>query len=84
MDLGLQGKRAIVAAAEVCRCHVTQLGGVGVALGVDHLEPEQVRGIAEQIRDQHGHIDVLITDIWGAEKLKCGPADWNEQCTDTG
>jgi hypothetical protein len=37
-----------------------------------------VRGVAEHIRDQHGHIDVLVNDIWGAEKLKGGPADWNK------
>jgi NAD(P)-dependent dehydrogenase (short-subunit alcohol dehydrogenase family) len=67
---------------------VTQLGGVGVALAVDHLDPKQVHGLAEHIRDQHGHIDVLVNDIWGAEKLKGGPADWNkpiwQQDLDTG
>ena len=25
----------------------------------------------------HGHIDVLVNDIWGAELLKGGPAEWN-------
>jgi NAD(P)-dependent dehydrogenase (short-subunit alcohol dehydrogenase family) len=57
---------------------VTQLGGVGVALAVDHLDPEQVRSLADQIRTEHGHIDVLVNDIWGAEKLKGEPADWNK------
>jgi NAD(P)-dependent dehydrogenase (short-subunit alcohol dehydrogenase family) len=36
------------------------------------------QALAHRIRDQHGHIDVLINDIWGAEKLKDGPADWNK------
>jgi NAD(P)-dependent dehydrogenase (short-subunit alcohol dehydrogenase family) len=36
------------------------------------------RGLADQIRDAHGHIDILINDIWGAEKLKGGPPDWNK------
>jgi NAD(P)-dependent dehydrogenase (short-subunit alcohol dehydrogenase family) len=57
---------------------VTELGGVGVALAVDHLDPEQVRMLADQIRTEQGHIDVLVNDIWGAEKLKGGPADWNK------
>jgi NAD(P)-dependent dehydrogenase (short-subunit alcohol dehydrogenase family) len=57
---------------------VTQLGGVGVAVAVDHLDPEQVRVLADQIRSQHGHLDVLVNDIWGAEKLKGGPAEWNK------
>src|SRR5438477_2887379 len=54
-----------------------QLGGVGIAAAVDHLDPEQVRSFAERINKEHGHIDVLVNDIWGAEKLKDGPADWN-------
>jgi NAD(P)-dependent dehydrogenase (short-subunit alcohol dehydrogenase family) len=36
-----------------------------------------VRSLAERITNEHGHIDVLVNDIWGAEKLKGGPADWN-------
>jgi NAD(P)-dependent dehydrogenase (short-subunit alcohol dehydrogenase family) len=56
---------------------VTRLGGTGIAVQVDHLEPEQVRGLATRIRAQHGHIDVLVNDIWGGEELKGGPADWN-------
>src|SRR5438128_6109983 len=57
---------------------VTQLGGIGIATAVDHLDPEQVRSLAERITNEHGHIDVLVNDIWGAEKLKGGPADWNK------
>lgn len=56
---------------------VTQLGGTGIAVAVDHLEPGQVERLAEQIRNDHGHIDVLVNDIWGAEVLKGGPAEWN-------
>lgn len=56
---------------------VTQLGGVGIAVQVDHLDSDQVRRLAERVRDDHGHIDVLVNDIWGGEILKGGPADWN-------
>ena len=56
---------------------VTQLGGVGVAAVVDHLDPEQVKALADQIRTDHGRIDLLVNNIWGAELLKGGPADWN-------
>jgi NAD(P)-dependent dehydrogenase (short-subunit alcohol dehydrogenase family) len=56
---------------------VTSLGGRGVAVQVDHLEHEQVRAFAERLRGEHGHIDVLINDIWGGEMLKGGPEDWN-------
>jgi NAD(P)-dependent dehydrogenase (short-subunit alcohol dehydrogenase family) len=56
---------------------VTNLGGTGIAAVVDHLDPEQVKRLAEQIRRDHGRIDVLVNDIWGGELLKGGPAEWN-------
>ncbi|MGQ0825883.1 MAG: SDR family oxidoreductase [Actinomycetota bacterium] len=56
---------------------VTQLGGTGIAVAVDHLEPEQVHNVAKQIANDHGHIDVLVNDIWGGEVLKGGPPEWN-------
>ncbi len=57
---------------------VTSLGGNGIAVAVDHLDAIQVARLADQIRDAHGHIDILVNDIWGAEKLKGGPPDWNK------
>ena len=56
---------------------VTALGGTGIAVAVDHLDAEQVKRLAERIRDEHGRIDVLVNDIWGGELLKGGPAQWN-------
>jgi len=56
---------------------VTELGGTGVPIAVDHLDSDQVAGLATRLRRQHGHIDVLVNDIWGGEVLKGGPADWN-------
>ena len=53
------------------------LGGTGVAIPVDHLDPQQVSELAERLRVEHGHVDVLVNNVWGAERLKGGPADWN-------
>jgi NAD(P)-dependent dehydrogenase (short-subunit alcohol dehydrogenase family) len=49
---------------------VTQLGGTGIAAVVDHLEADQVAALADQLRRDHGHVDVLVNDIWGGERLK--------------
>ena len=57
---------------------VTTLGGHGIPVVVDHLDAGQVMRLTEQIRDAHGHIDILVNDIWGAEQLKGGPPDWNK------
>lgn len=56
---------------------VTDLGGAGIAVAVDHLDSNQVEGLAERIRQDHGHINVLVNDIWGGELLKGGPSEWN-------
>ena len=56
---------------------VTRLGGVGIAEVVDHLDPAQVAALAERMREEHGHLDVLVNDIWGGEVLKGGPPQWN-------
>ena len=56
---------------------VTQLGGNGIAVPMDHLVPEEVEQLAERLESEFGKIDVLVNDIWGAEILKGGPAEWN-------
>jgi NAD(P)-dependent dehydrogenase (short-subunit alcohol dehydrogenase family) len=52
---------------------VTAAGGQGIAVPVDHLDPEQVRGLVERIDAEHGRLDVLVNDIWGSEHL----FEWN-------
>jgi NAD(P)-dependent dehydrogenase (short-subunit alcohol dehydrogenase family) len=56
---------------------VTQLGGTGIAVAVDHLNHVRVKALAQEIRADHGRIDVLVNNIWGGELLKGGPAQWN-------
>jgi NAD(P)-dependent dehydrogenase (short-subunit alcohol dehydrogenase family) len=48
---------------------VTEAGGEGIAVAVDHLDPEQVKAVVERIDADHGRLDVLVNDIWGAEHL---------------
>jgi NAD(P)-dependent dehydrogenase (short-subunit alcohol dehydrogenase family) len=45
---------------------VTQAGGQGIAVPVDHLKPEQVRSLIERIEQEQGWLDILVNDI-GAE-----------------
>lgn len=48
---------------------VTQAGGTGIAVQVDHLEADQVQALVGRIRQDHGRLDVLVNDVWGGEKL---------------
>lgn len=53
---------------------VTEAGGQGIAVQVDHLEPAQVQSLTTRIESEHGRLDVLVNDVWGAEFL----FEWNK------
>jgi NAD(P)-dependent dehydrogenase (short-subunit alcohol dehydrogenase family) len=48
---------------------VSAAGGTGIAMRVDHLVAEEVRGLVERIRAEQGRLDVLVNDVWGGENL---------------
>src|SRR5918996_2782816 len=52
---------------------VDRAGGRGIAVRVDHLEPDQVRTLVGRIEDEQGRLDVLVNDVWGGERL----IEWN-------
>ena len=43
-------------------------GPGGVALRVDHLDPDQVRDLARRIDAEHGRLDILVNDIFGGDR----------------
>jgi NAD(P)-dependent dehydrogenase (short-subunit alcohol dehydrogenase family) len=53
---------------------VSQEGGRGLAVPVDHLVAEEVRDLINRIRAEEGRLDILVNDIWGGEKL----FEWNK------
>ena len=52
---------------------VTQAGGQGIAVQVDHLEPAQVEALVARIEREQARLDVLVNDVWGADVL----IEWN-------
>ncbi|MFD1324345.1 SDR family oxidoreductase [Micromonospora sonneratiae] len=48
---------------------INAAGGVGIAVPVDHLVPDEVRALVERIDAEQGRLDVLVNDIWGADQL---------------
>jgi NAD(P)-dependent dehydrogenase (short-subunit alcohol dehydrogenase family) len=48
---------------------VTEAGGQGIPVAVDHLEAGQVEALAQRIDSERGRLDVLVNDIWGGELL---------------
>jgi NAD(P)-dependent dehydrogenase (short-subunit alcohol dehydrogenase family) len=52
-------------------------GGEGVALRVDHLEPEEVRALVARIEAERGRLDVLVNDIFGGDRyVEFGATLW--------
>jgi NAD(P)-dependent dehydrogenase (short-subunit alcohol dehydrogenase family) len=58
-------------------------GGYGIAVQVDHLVPEEVRALVARIRNEHGALNILVNDIWGATTMEWGKSVW-ESNLDTG
>ncbi|MFC4002621.1 SDR family oxidoreductase [Prauserella oleivorans] len=56
---------------------ITAAGGRGEAVRVDHLDPEQVRGLAERIDAEQGRLDILVDGVWGGDMhLEWGKPVW--------
>jgi NAD(P)-dependent dehydrogenase (short-subunit alcohol dehydrogenase family) len=48
---------------------VTEAGGEGIAVAVDHLEPDAVAALVARIDAEQGRLDLLVNDVWGGENL---------------
>ena len=48
-------------------------GGRGAAVQVDHLDSAQVEALVARIEREHGRLDILVNDIWGADQF----IEWN-------
>jgi NAD(P)-dependent dehydrogenase (short-subunit alcohol dehydrogenase family) len=55
---------------------VNAAGGTGIAVQVDHLVPRQVLAMVERIRQTHGHLHILVNDIFGATKIEWNKTVW--------
>lgn len=53
---------------------VTEAGGNGIAVRVDHTVEYEVKAFFERIQsEQDGQLDILVNDVWGGDPL----TEWN-------
>jgi NAD(P)-dependent dehydrogenase (short-subunit alcohol dehydrogenase family) len=52
---------------------VTEAGGEGIPVQVDHLDSAQVQALVERIDRDNGRLDVLVNDCWGGDPF----AEWD-------
>lgn len=48
---------------------VTDAGGVGIAVRVDHTDPEQVQTLVRQVETEQRRLNVWVSSVWGGESL---------------
>ena len=53
---------------------VDAAGGRGIAVPVDHLDPQQVRDLIDRIDREQGALHILVNDIWGQH----GEPEWDK------
>jgi NAD(P)-dependent dehydrogenase (short-subunit alcohol dehydrogenase family) len=52
-------------------------GGHGIAVQVDHLEPDQVRNLVSRIAQDQGVLHILVNDIWGQTVMEWNATVWD-------
>lgn len=55
---------------------VTDAGGKGIAVAVDHTQPDQVKDLVKRIEAEQDRLDILVNDIWGATKMEWNKTVW--------
>ncbi|EQA38784.1 oxidoreductase, short chain dehydrogenase/reductase domain protein [Leptospira inadai serovar Lyme str. 10] len=49
---------------------VSQAGGVGIPVRVDHTDPEQVKSLFEKVKNESkAGLDIPVNDVWGGDHL---------------
>lgn len=48
---------------------VTDAGGRGIAVRVDHTQPAEVKRLVAAIKRKHKGLDILVNDVWGGDAL---------------
>lgn len=62
---------------------IAERGGAGVAVQVDHTQPEQVAALFDRVRAEQGRLDILVDSVWGGDELThWGAPFWQQPLAD--
>ena len=48
---------------------VTDCGGVGIHVRVDHTDEDQVADLFSPVKEEQGQLDILVNGVWGGDEL---------------
>jgi NAD(P)-dependent dehydrogenase (short-subunit alcohol dehydrogenase family) len=55
---------------------VDDAGGHGIAAQVEHLVPDEVSALVNRIEAEHGGLNVVVNNIWGATTMEWNKTVW--------
>jgi NAD(P)-dependent dehydrogenase (short-subunit alcohol dehydrogenase family) len=58
---------------------VGRMGGVGIAVRCDHTSEDEVRALFARVERDHGRLDLLVNNAWGAHQDHIGAEPFWEQ-----
>jgi NAD(P)-dependent dehydrogenase (short-subunit alcohol dehydrogenase family) len=77
--LGQLGLDAMPGTIEETAEEVDRTGGTGVAVRCDHTQESDVRAVFARVERDHGRLDLLVNNAWGAHQDYIGAAPFWEQ-----
>lgn len=48
---------------------IIEAGGSGVAVRCDHTKDQETEAVIQRIAEEHGHLDILVNNVWGGNDL---------------
>lgn len=61
---------------------VEEAGGRGIAVRVDHLNPDAVRALVARIEREQGALHILVNNIWGLTRMEWNKTVWESSLED--
>jgi dehydrogenase/reductase SDR family member 1 len=73
-----EGKAAVHLSGNVYATaqQVTDSGGKGIAVPCDHLDDTQVERLFQRVREEQGHLDILVNNVWGGYEQYCNGSEY--------
>ena len=55
---------------------VTEAGGKGIAIQTDHFDDTQIEAVFTQVKEEHGHLDILVNNVFKFQIRPHGTEDF--------
>ncbi|MBW8910498.1 MAG: SDR family oxidoreductase [Sphingomonas sp.] len=74
-----EGEAALPGTIGATAAQVTEVGGEGIAVRVDHADDEQVRALFERVERERGRLDILVNNVAAVKDELTDPGQFWEK-----